>query len=100
MWRGRPRPRLWECITVLKECLANRKRLRRPNLFHGPINYGLQFPPVLHLAPFGENFPRFVGIVPGGISQPFVGVHFLLPVQPKHLDVDFLPAWRAPTTSV
>src|SRR5207245_1691747 len=86
MWRGRPRPRLWECITVLKECLANRKRLRRPNLFHGPINYGLQFPRVLHLTPFGENFPRFVGRVPGGISHLFFGVNCLLSATPPVTD--------------
>src|SRR5881394_938408 len=79
MWRGRPRPRLWECITVLKECLANRKRLRRPNLFHGPINYGLQFPRVLHLTPFGVNC--------------------LLHFQQKGFYDEFLHTWVAPENS-
>src|SRR5437763_16109742 len=99
MWRGRPRPRLWECITVLKECLANRKRLRRPNLFHGPINYGLQFPRVLHLTPFGENFSRFVGRVPGGISHLFFGVNCLLHFQQKGFYDEFLHTWVAPENS-
>src|SRR2546426_8530917 len=99
MWRGRPSPRLWECITVLKECLANRKRLRRPNLFHGPINYGLQFPRVLHLTPFGENFPRFVGRVPGGISHLFFGVNCLLHFSRKGFFKEFCPTWVPPENS-
>src|SRR5438445_8810481 len=96
MWRGRPRPRLWECITVLKECLANRKRPGRPNLFHSPINYSLQLPRILHLTPFGENFSAFVGKVTGWISHLFFRTNCLLHFQQKGFDDKFLHAWRAP----
>src|SRR5438132_13438539 len=48
-------------LTALKKhALANRERAGRPNLFHGPINYGLQFSRVLHLADFREKFSRFL----------------------------------------
>src|SRR5947208_13692807 len=83
-----------------KECLANRKRLRRPNLFHGPINYGLPFPRVLHLTPFGENFPRFVGRVPGGLSHLFFGVNCLRHVRQKGFCDEFLHTRVAPENSL
>src|SRR6266566_7572231 len=100
MWRGRPRPRLWECITVLKECLANRKRLRRPNFFHGPINYRLQFFRILHFAAFGENFSRLLGRVPSGISHLFFRTNCLLYLQEKGFNHIFLHSRLAPENAL
>src|SRR5438132_1157360 len=88
-------------LTALKKhALANRQRPGRPNLFHGPINYGLQFSRVLHLAPFGENFSRFLGRVPGGISHLFFGVNCLLHFQQKGFYDEFLHTWLAPKNSL
>jgi len=88
-------------LTALKKhALANRQCPGRPNLFHGPINYGLQFSRVLHLAPFGENFSRFLGRVPGGISHLFFGVNCLLHFQQKGFYDEFLHTWLAPKNSL
>src|SRR5439155_19483105 len=56
-------------------------------------------PRVLHLTPFGENFPRFVGRVPGGISHLFFRTNCLLHFQQKGFYDEFLHTWVAPENS-
>src|SRR5437667_9780998 len=104
MWRGRPRPGRWECDRSVEKhqrrVLVCRQRPSRPNLFHGPINYNLQFSRVLHFAAFGENFSRLLGRVPGGISHLFFRTNCLLYLQEKGFNHIFLHSRLAPENAL